>query len=236
MKKQLVVKKKVDDLPIDIKEVCLLIKRLNKNSFFPTQSRIIFNPVNIYGDRSFFTASIEANSYNISIRKEEWKIPQYATEIVDKIHQVVKQNTPNISIKSDDSFVTYMIPMQRIVGDSQFYYRMHFNMIRKQTKEKIISSRFIQQNGREIKPIFKKSGNISYISTSSILQASIHFDKHLNKGSLVIFKYQIDTKTGNITKAVWKACAPLQEPLELSSIQQKLIAKRQMYVESIIRD
>lgn len=138
---------------------------------------------------------------------------------------------PNYSVKIRDAVVTYMIPMQRIIGDdTQYYYRMHFHKIQKQTSSKKTSNRFIQLNGRQIKPIFKKNQGCSFISTSPILQASVHEDKHSNKVSMVIFKYQIDTKTGKITKAVQKALDHPTELFQLSNIEYKAANQRLNFI------
>lgn len=205
MKKQLVIKRKMQQLPIDVREALQAMKKLNKNCFFSTQNCIILNPINIYGDKSFFTTQITQQSYNIVLRKQQWKIPQYATATVNSVHQLMLKRVPNVGVFSTQNSVVYKIPLTRLVDDCQSYYRMCFEKMSKVTPQKKSSNGYVQANGRKIKPVFIKPNSEVYVSTSPIIQCTVHKDVKKDQTTVAFFRYSIDTTTGKVTKAVQKA-------------------------------
>lgn len=232
MKKQFVIKKDFQSFPSVVRKILQLIKSLNKNAFFATKNCVILNPINVYGDKSFFTINISDDSYQIIVRKQQWKIPQYATATIKQIVDLIPRITGHEAVPAsqDDQFLSYIFPLQQRMGPGQRYFRMHFSQNRKQTSKKIQSNRFCQINGRKIKPVFDNNGRKIFISTSPVLQASVVLDKRVDRQSYIIFKYSIDTKSGNVTKVVQKAWNRGQH-VRLEQLQSDLIEERRSFIK-----
>ena len=225
MKKQLLIKKNRSLLPRDVRQVLTLVKNMNKQAVFFTKNSIILNPVMVFG-QNFLVIQI-TDSYKIIIKKQQWKLPDYATQNIQKIGQVMqasnKQRPGNFIINIRRDSIQYIIPMTRLIstGD-QSYYRMNFYQVFKQTSKRISYNRFCQVTGKPIKPIFCNKNIKSFVSTSPILQATIFYDKKTDKFTYMLSKYIIDVVTGQIIKAVQKAFQQGRKE-ELSAIQNALI-------------
>lgn len=215
MKKQLVIKRMRQTFHPQLVETFLAIKRINKNRVFFTDKCLILNPVGNFKD-NFFIVRIE-QSYKILISKEQWSIPQYAIIAIKKICDNL-QSYKNGVIKSiKGKYVEYEIPFNVIIQNNESYYRMNFSSVLKQTKQRISKNRFVQINGREIKPIFQNGKNKSFVSTSPVLQCSVESRDNV---TCMLSKYSINTKTGQITKIVTKAWT--NELPELNDIQMNV--------------
>ena len=228
MKKQLLIKKKVSQLSQDIKQILFLIKNINKNAVFFTQNNIILNPVIVFGDK-FFIVQLNDN-YKIITKKQQWRIPSYVTDNINKIRQIV-QNTNNLNpgsylVDIKQNSVEYTIPISRIVQkNEEMYYRLNFHSIYKETQSRQTYYHYVQQNGRLIKPIFSSKNIKSFVSTSPIIQTSVQYDKLLKIYTYIISKYSIDTITGIVIKAVQKAYQQGQT-IDLQPLYKQLIQKR----------
>ena len=228
MKKQLVIKRKRQNFPIQFIDTFLAIKRINKNRVFFTDKCLILNPVGNFKD-NFFIIRIE-QSYKILIIKEEWSIPQYATIAIKKIcdclqlYNKIKEQKSGIVKSIKGKYIEYEIPFPVIIQNNESYYRMNFSSVLKETKQKIFNNQFIQVNGRQIKPIFENGKNKSFVSTSPVLQTSIELNN--DKKTCMISKYSIDTKNGQITKEVIKAWSNNDTISDLTNIQSYILNQR----------